>query len=91
MIGALIFLGCPPRMMIRIAGGDLNAVVGLVGFAAGILSGCPFRQVVLAGSGNSDAGISVLGMTLGAAFAHNFDLTSAAGITGMQNSVFLLS
>ncbi len=38
-IGALMFLGCPLRMMIRIGGGDLNAIVGLVGFGAGILVG----------------------------------------------------
>jgi len=42
MIGALIFLGCPLRMALRIAGGDLNAVVGLFGFAAGILGGVFF-------------------------------------------------
>ena len=42
MIGALIFLGCPLRMVLRIAGGDLNAVVGLVGFAAGIFLGVFF-------------------------------------------------
>jgi len=42
MVGALIFLGCPLRMALRIAGGDLNAVVGLFGFAAGILSGVFF-------------------------------------------------
>ena len=39
VIGALVFLGCPLRMVIRIGGGDLNAVVGLVGFIAGILIG----------------------------------------------------
>lgn len=39
MIGALIFLGCPLRMVIRIGGGDLNAIVGLVGFIVGILIG----------------------------------------------------
>ncbi len=39
MVGALMFLGCPLRMMLRIGGGDLNAVVGLAGFAAGILAG----------------------------------------------------
>ncbi len=39
MIGALIFLGCPLRMVIRIGGGDLNAIVGLLGFIAGILIG----------------------------------------------------
>lgn len=42
MIGALMFLGCPLRMMLRIAGGDLNAVVGLVGFIGGILVGIVF-------------------------------------------------
>ena len=42
MIGALIFLGCPLRMMIRIAGGDLNAIVGLAGFAVGIFGGVFF-------------------------------------------------
>jgi hypothetical protein len=42
MIGALIFLGCPLRMALRIAGGDLNAVVGLFGFAGGIFGGMFF-------------------------------------------------
>ena len=42
MIGALVFLGCPLRMMLRIGGGDLNAVVGLVGFVLGILIGIFF-------------------------------------------------
>ena len=42
MIGALIFLGCPLRMALRIAGGDLNAVVGLFGFVVGILIGIFF-------------------------------------------------
>ncbi len=36
MIGALAFLGCPLRMVLRMGGGDLNAFVGLVGFALGI-------------------------------------------------------
>lgn len=39
MVGALMFLGCPMRAVIRLGGGDLNALVGLVGFAAGILVG----------------------------------------------------
>ncbi|SHJ84992.1 YedE family putative selenium transporter [Paramaledivibacter caminithermalis] len=42
MIGALIFLGCPLRMVLRIAGGDLNAIVGLVGFVLGIGLGIVF-------------------------------------------------
>ena len=44
MIGALVFLGCPLRMVIRIGGGDLNAVVGLVGFTLGIFIGIQFLK-----------------------------------------------
>ena len=39
MIGGLVFLGCPLRMVIRIGGGDLNAVIGLLGFIVGIVIG----------------------------------------------------
>ncbi len=39
MIGALIFLGCPLRMILRLGGGDLNALVGLAGFVAGVGAG----------------------------------------------------
>lgn len=42
MIGALVFLGCPLRMVIRMGGGDLNAFVGLAGFFIGILIGIFF-------------------------------------------------
>lgn len=42
MIGCLMFLGCPFRMIVRLAGGDLNAILGLVGFVAGILTGVFF-------------------------------------------------
>ena len=39
MIGALAFLGCPLRMVLRLAGGDLNALIALFGFIAGIAVG----------------------------------------------------
>jgi YedE family putative selenium metabolism protein len=42
MIGALIFLGCPLRLMLRLGGGDFNAVIGLAGFAFGIAIGVFF-------------------------------------------------
>ena len=44
MVGALVFLGCPLRMVLRLAGGDVNALVGLVGFVAGILAGVVFFE-----------------------------------------------
>ena len=36
MIGALMFLGCPLRMFLRLGAGDMNAVFGLIGFVVGI-------------------------------------------------------
>ncbi len=42
MVGCLIFLGCPFRVVLRLAGGDLNAIFGLLGFAAGIAIGVVF-------------------------------------------------
>lgn len=42
MIGCLMFLGCPFRMILRLAGGDLNALLGLAGFVCGILAGVFF-------------------------------------------------
>ncbi|NBG87854.1 YedE family putative selenium transporter [Isachenkonia alkalipeptolytica] len=42
MIGALVFLGCPLRMILRLANGDLNAVTGLFGYVTGIFVGIQF-------------------------------------------------
>lgn len=39
MIGSLVFLGCPLRMVIRMAAGDLNAWVALIGFILGVATG----------------------------------------------------
>ena len=41
-VGALVFLGCPFRMILRLSAGDLNALVALVGFVAGIAAGVFF-------------------------------------------------
>lgn len=39
MIGSLVFLGCPLRMVIRMSAGDLNAWVALIGFVLGVSTG----------------------------------------------------
>ena len=39
MTGALVFLGCPLRMLIRMSAGDLNAYVALAGFVGGVFTG----------------------------------------------------
>jgi uncharacterized protein len=42
MVGALVFLGCPLRAILRLANGDLNAAVGLAGYVGGIFIGAQF-------------------------------------------------
>ncbi len=44
MVGSLVFLGCPLRMVIRIGGGDINAMFGLLGFVLGVLVGVFFLK-----------------------------------------------
>lgn len=44
MIGALVFLGCPWRAFLRLAGGDLNSLVGLAGLVAGIAVAFKFTE-----------------------------------------------
>lgn len=42
MIGALVFLGCPWRAYLRLAGGDWNALAGIAGLVAGTSIGIAF-------------------------------------------------
>jgi len=42
MIGALVFLGCPWRAYLRLAGGDWNAVLGIIGLGVGVFVGTLF-------------------------------------------------
>lgn len=44
MIGALVFLGCPWRALLRLAGGDGNAILGVLGLIAGIWIGTLFLK-----------------------------------------------
>ncbi len=44
MIGALVFLGCPWRAMLRLSGGDGNAIFGLIGLVIGIWIGTRFLK-----------------------------------------------
>jgi len=61
MVGALVFLGCPLRDILRMSGGDLNAVVGFAGFIGGVLFGVFFlKQGFNLGPARSD-NISPLG------------------------------
>jgi YedE family putative selenium metabolism protein len=42
MAGALVFLGCPWRAFLRLAGGDGNALFGIAGLAVGVFAGTRF-------------------------------------------------
>ena len=44
MLGALVFLGCPWRALLRLAGGDGNAILGLAGLIIGIFIGVQFLK-----------------------------------------------
>jgi YedE family putative selenium metabolism protein len=44
MIGALVFLGCPWRALLRLAGGDGNAILGMAGLICGIWIGTLFLK-----------------------------------------------
>jgi hypothetical protein len=44
MIGALVFLGCPWRVLLRLAGGDGNAILGLLGLITGVTIGVFFLR-----------------------------------------------
>jgi len=44
MIGALVFLGCPVRALLRLAGGDLNGITALAGIIVGALVGIFFLR-----------------------------------------------
>lgn len=90
MIGCLMFLGCPFRMILGFfhpgfvgqpiahTDGLWNALgMALAGFGCVLLGGCPLRQLVLAGEGNTDSAITIFGLMAGAAVAHNFGLASS--------------
>ena len=65
-IGALVFLGCPWRAMLRLAGGDGNALLGIAGLAAGIFGGTLFFRKGYS-LGRSSVRPAVLGMIFPAA------------------------
>ncbi len=44
MVGALVFLGCPWRAYLRLAGGDGNALFGIAGLATGVWFGVVFLK-----------------------------------------------
>ena len=46
MLGALIFLGCPWRAYLRLGGGDLTSLAGIIGLFAGVWGSLDRKSVV---------------------------------------------
>lgn len=44
IVGCSVFMGCPIKMILRISAGDLTAIVGLFGLAAGVYIGLKFVE-----------------------------------------------
>lgn len=44
MVCALVFLGCPLRMILRMSAGDISSYFGLIGFILGIVTGSYFLK-----------------------------------------------
>lgn len=100
MIGCLMFLGCPFRMVLRLAGGDLTAVLGLLGFFAGILVGIFFlnrgyslkrtyKMPVLEGA--AFAGVQIVFLALLIAAPAFLFFTEAGGGPGAKHAPLLIS
>jgi len=70
MIGALVFLGCPWRALLRLAGGDGNAILGILGLTVGVWIGTLFFKsgynLGRSQSAHPAAGLILPVMTLGA-------------------------
>ncbi|EET79162.1 putative selenium metabolism protein, YedE family [Campylobacter showae] len=45
MIGCLVFLGCPWRAFLRLGGGDMTAIAGVIGIFAGVCAGVFFKKL----------------------------------------------
>ncbi len=61
-IGALVFLGCPWRALLRLAGGDGNAIFGLAGLICGVAAGTLFfrRNYSLGRNGPGRRGLGLI-------------------------------
>ncbi|MFC2011280.1 YedE family putative selenium transporter [Chloroflexota bacterium] len=98
MIGALVFLGCPIRATLRIAGGDLNGITGLAGVAVGALAGIFFlkrgynlgRAVRIPATAGWIVPLAMIGLLLLAIFQPGFIFSSEKG-PGSQHAVLGIS
>lgn len=80
-IAALVFLGCPFRMLQRLGGGDLNAWFGLAGFVPGVLAGLAFERKGYGVGSTSPAPVGV-GLHAPAVFGGLLALAAVGALVG---------
>ncbi len=98
MLGALVFLGCPIRATLRLAGGDLNGLTGLAGVAVGALSGIFFlkrgynlgRAVKIPAAAGWIVPVGMVGLLLFSLFKPGFIFASDKG-PGSQHAAIAIS
>jgi len=97
MIGALVFLGCPIRAVLRLAGGDLNGISALVGIVAGAAVGIYFLRngfnLGRATRTSTAAGwvmpVAMVGLLLLAMFPPQFIFSSAKGPGSLHAALWI--
>lgn len=87
MLGALVFLGCPWRAILRLAGGDLNALLGIAGLAVGIIIGVLFLKNGYS-LGRSHQNKTISGVIFPAAMIGLFLLLLFSVSAGQENALF---
>ncbi|NOY87546.1 MAG: YedE-related selenium metabolism membrane protein [Deltaproteobacteria bacterium] len=64
IVGSSVFMGCPIKMMLRLGAGDLTAVAGFLGLAAGVWAGVFFLRAGLDLGGVSPSRVPFQGLLL---------------------------
>ena len=98
MVGALVFLGCPIRATLRLAGGDLNGITGLAGVAVGAIAGIFLikrgynlgRAAKIPAATGWIAPLAIIGLLLLAIFEPRFIFSSKEG-PGSLHAAFGIS
>jgi YedE family putative selenium metabolism protein len=97
MVGALTFLGCPTRVILRLAGGDYGAIAGVAGLALGIFIGVLFLKrgfdLSRASPQSAIAGwimpVSMVGLLLALIFHPSFIAFSTVGFGTFHAPIIL--
>jgi len=97
MIGALVFLGCPVRALLRLAGGDLNGVTALGGVVVGAGVGILFlkngfnlgRSTKMHALAGWVMPVLMLGVLLLAIFTPGFVFASESGPGAMHAALWI--